>query len=188
MLYPYITNNNFENRQDYMYSVYSGEAFLEQYARLRMDFLKQAGKSGGRPETGEKDLSHTYHCLEELGRNLDRQGLTQVTKRLLDLFVRTFEVRKRLYDDYTGKKCKPVKGAGYGGPGRYLLFADLLIKGYDESGCLKYLSCLLKLDDTLLSCAEKMSRQEALCFGGILHKEIEAVRKIADQAGCEVRV
>lgn len=188
MPYLYITEDNLENRQNYMYSPYSGKVFLEEYALTRRRFLAHVKEQQEDAGDVPPDTSQTYHRLESLCQDLGQHGMAPKTKEQLDLFVKTFEVRKRLYDDYTGERWKPVEGAGYGCIGRYLLFADALCMGFEGSGCLKYLSCLLKLDDTLLSLAGRMDLKGKRHFCKILYKEMESVQKIMDEAGCEVMI
>lgn len=74
-----------------------------------------------------------------------------VTKEKMDFWVKAFEVRKRLYNRYFLYRVKPKEESGYRNYENYLLFGFLLCKVYEETNRLKYLNCLLKLNDTILS-------------------------------------
>ncbi len=47
MNYKYITEDNLENKQTYMYSEYGGEDFLKAYVKSREDVIENINFSGG---------------------------------------------------------------------------------------------------------------------------------------------
>ena len=67
--------------------------------------------------------------------------------------------------------------------GTYLLFAECLVFACQNTESLKYFSCLLKLDDTLLSVWEKMDAVQRDGLYRILEKELGIFRRIADGKG-----
>ena len=102
----------------------------------------------------------------------------------LNEYVKSFEVRKRLYTGY-GDARKPLKDSGFEDYESYLIFAACLLSAYQHSKCLKYFNCLLKLDDTLLSVQDKLgdSLKEFLC--SIVSDEMDFFHQIARENGID---
>ena len=179
--YKYITGNNLENRQDYMYSLYGGEGFIKAYYRTRECFISAYVAED---ETGQKNppLEYVTEEMGETGRRLGRlleklknKVWTMEVKEELDFYVKAFEVRKRLYSSYEKGTVRPSSDAAYKMLGNYLLLAQCVYYGYFLSEGLKYLNTMLKLDDTLISLAGKMSESEKIWLGFLLRLETNLV-------------
>lgn len=183
MSYKYITDNNLYSKQTYMYSDYEGLSFISKYLGSRKVYLEQNKKTGECvSETAGKDGSPTQRNLREILYQLDCGHNDEETICAVNNYVKSFEVRKRIYTNYDGN-WKPSENAGFEEYECYLLFADCLISMYDRTHCLKYYSCLLKLDDTLLSIQNKLGVLSKEHLGRIIMRELEIFKLLADRYG-----
>ncbi len=160
MSYKYITENNLEEKQNYMYSEYGGNAFLEEY---------QDSRKAAIINTGEED---TDGKLYDLLLNVPSLQHDKDLKFSLDKLVQSFEVRKRVYDR-TDLLWKPVdkNAGGYKTVENYILFGEILVQAYLMTKNLKYFNCLLKLDDTLISMKSRLDANQKRKLSSILKKE-----------------
>ena len=159
MKYKYITENNLNNKQDYMYSEFGGKDFLTCFADSRKDFF-------GRVESLEIKGHHTRTELYCLRENLKHEKFCDC-QEILDAYVKRFEVTKRIYSEYK-EDWKAAKDASYEQLDLYLLLSECCIQAYQETTCLKYLSCALKINDTLLSVEGLLSVFECKWLENIL--------------------
>jgi hypothetical protein len=88
----------------------------------------------------------------------------------LNRFVKAFEVRKRLYAEYDN--WKPVETSTFEDYESYISFAECLIEAYGFTNNLKYFSCLLKVDDTLLSVQDKLTNSQRCRLEKIVESEL----------------
>lgn len=177
MSYKYITENNLENKQTYMYSEYGGTEFLAEYRQVRESFCKNEYTMDDGLHVAREELDALFHMLE-MSEQIDAARLQ------LDFYTKSFEVRKRIYTEYASN-WKPVENAGYTDYDNYLLFAKCLIKGYERTGCTKYVSCLLKVNDTLLSVEKQLTNRQKVHLQQIIHDELKVVSELQDAMGVE---
>lgn len=180
MKYKYITDNNLYNKQTYMYSDYEGLLFIRKYLDSRKSYLEQHKSAG--ESISEKDISPTQRNLRRLLYNLDCGEYDEKTIGTVNQYVKSFEVRKRIYTGYDSD-WKPLENAGFEDYACYLLLADCLIFVYCRTNCLKYFSCLLKLNDTLLSVQNKLGAADREYLGKIITQELEFFWLLADGNG-----
>ena len=176
--YPYITKNNLENVQHYDYSEFVGREFFDSFYHVRMEYVnKDSGYSKGQKRIindveflAKFPLGQINKTLETLGRELDLE--------LLELLLKSFEIRKRIYDEYqhSGKRLIPVINSSYSNPFNYIFFSYLLCCAYKQYGDLRYLNALLKCNDILCS----LRNQNEFSSYCIMH-EISFVRQFAER-------
>ena len=99
----------------------------------------------------------------------------------LKAYVKSFEVRKRLYTEYLD--WKPAEGALFEEYDTYLIFSDCLLEAYRRTGGLKYYSCLLKVDDVLLSIQFLLTCRERERLLGIISEELEIFQTLSEKHG-----
>lgn len=182
--YEYITENNLENRQKYMYSHYRGLDFLQSYLHSRREFLRQNEGVSDLQSTFErmgkdKEVSNTSKRLLGLYKHLSAGKWTQWEKSELDGFLKAFEVRKRLYNDYVLGTFRPVDDTEYKDVLNYLLLAAALVYGDTSQGNLKYFNCLLKINDTLLSLRNDLTIEEKKILATIITDELCIYERLA---------
>ncbi len=111
----------------------------------------------------------------------DADNLEAETKHVIDLYVKAFEVRKRLYTGYD-EMWKPCRKE-FRDYGSYLLFGNILAAAYRRTECLKYASCLMKLTDSLISVITLLREAEQYELALILGSELEIYRDIRRTGG-----
>ncbi len=178
--YEYITNNNLEDRQNYMYSEFGGVEFLKLYRLSREQYLKGLKESSREEIIANHD---TRKDLNQVLRNL-KCGDYNKTKDVLNDYVKRFEVSKRLYTEYK-QNWKVANNASYDNLDLYMLLADCCLESYKLSGCTKYFSCLLKIDDTLLSVSSSLTCLESEHLKEIVIKELEEFEKLKKSKGID---
>lgn len=153
-MYEYITSDNLENKQTYMYSQYRGYEFLDDYEKSR-DIKRNREKSIFREEVDSDSRIRITSLYNSLCEHCDN-SLRLKVKQELDFYNKTFEVRKRLYSSYNDNG-KPNDEATYRDYDLYVLLGQCLLKGYSTTKCLKYYNCLLKIVDTIMSFKDELS-------------------------------
>jgi hypothetical protein len=192
-IYPYITNDNRENRQFYMYSKFCGSEFLQQYNNYRMNaqmrlslkFIEERHNVKSDFESVLRDfetlaLRSEHQMVKELFDLVKRKQSFELRSKMEKL-VHSFEIRKRIYGEYD-ENNKPVTD-DYKGTEPYLAFAATLSYCIVESDNLKYLNTLLKLTDTILSFEEDLSGVEAMLFIHVLNEEQQAINNLMSRKG-----
>lgn len=188
MAYEYITNNNLYEKQTYMYSKYRGVDFLKDYLDSRYQFIDSQKRLEGdifpyaepANDPVQEELMDIFHKLK--AGDHSREIMDRV-----NAYTKSFEVRKRLYSCYNSDS-KPIEGAGFENYQSYLLFADCLLNMYQHTGCLKYFSCLLKLNDTVLSVQDCLTESMKECFCQIIRQELDIFYQLARKKGIDVEV
>lgn len=183
-MYKYVTADNLETPQTYMYTTYEGAAFLQNYRSSRETFLRayaQDRRTDFEMLSQGLDtwLAKKIRCAAETLRTGTLQG---EGKDALEFLVKVFELRKRLYAEYP-ERYRPNEGSGYREARHYLLLGGLLVRAHALTGNLKYLNTLLKLDDTLLSLSEKLDRVQKGYAAELLARELEATTALAERQG-----
>lgn len=187
MAYEYITDNNLYEKQHYMYSEYRGVDFLKDYLDSRYKYIDSRKIWGG--------ISSYTESLDDLVQN-DFMGILQKLKDgdysretidTMNAYTKSFEVRKRIYLCYDSH-WKPVEGTGFENYYSYLLFADCLLHMYQHTGCLKYFSCLLKVDDSLLSVQSRLPENLQGYFSQLISRELDVFFQLARENGLDEEV
>lgn len=177
MSYKYITENNLKNTQNYMYSEYGGYDFLKEYIDERKKFANQYSSCDVKLEDLAYQENNTAIDLYKIYIALinGEDGYIGV----LDGYLKSFEVRKRLYFGYIQNTFKPLDEDDYGNLSSYIIFSLCVYEAYKITNSLKYLNCLLKVNDTLMSMENEMNDCEKSVTSLCLYNEIYAYEKIA---------
>ena len=182
-IYTYISEDNLENTQNYMYTPYGGKAFLDAYLESRTPYLTENAEEAvsvsmqtiaGRPKASQDKT------LEELLFLWNSDNWKDASCRSgIDQYIKRFEVRKQLYGAYDSEIRKPIFESGYRESDRYLTLAAIAEKAYRVFHSLKYLNCLLKLNDTLLSLISEMDDVQTSLVKGLVTRESGHIQTIA---------
>lgn len=186
MAYRYITDNNLYEKQTYMYSEYKGMTFIKEYLDSRKNYLRIQEAFGKEDFSKNRTKrSQVNQALQNIYESLAAGNYGKETVSVIDGYVKSFEVRKRIYTGYDNI-WKPLKNAEFEEYESYLLLAACLPLMYRYTKCLKYFNCLLKLEDTLLSVRDKLESplQELLCH--IIHEELDIFYQLAEENGVDV--
>lgn len=170
MNYKYITEDNLVNKQNYMYSEYGGQEFLDAYILSRKSIIEK--------EQIFRYAEHnTYQELSDIKEALNKnEKIDGFLKQQIDAYVKTFEVRKRLYAGYD-EHWKPVVD-NYRIYSNYLILCQILLLMWQKTKCTKYVSCLLKVTDSLISVIDEMNETEVYILTNVLREELSIYEDI----------
>lgn len=177
MSYKYITENNLEHKQTYMYSEYGGMNFLLEYECIRQEFIKKYPSDNLSIEEFFSENTKTIRELSDIYCLLAKEEEMDYSR--LDGYLKSFEVRKKLYDCYQGYTFKPVNEDNYGDTMTYILLSACLYLAYERTKCLKYYNSMLKVNDTLISLEKLMGREECKLVSFYLEKELGIYHALA---------
>ena len=180
MAYKYITENNLYEKQTYMYSVYRGETFIKEYVESRKGCAGDEKKGVEDEKLVDAISTPVREDLEELYEMLQMGEYNDEVIRRVNGYVKSFEVRKRIYSAYNSD-WRPVAVAEFEDYESYLLFAECLLYMYQHTKCLKYFSCLLKVDDTLLSVENRLNHEARRYLECIVERELELFYELANE-------
>lgn len=188
MAYEYITDNNLYKKQTYMYSEYRGVDFLKDYLDSRHKCIdSQKTQIEGILPCAESPDDSVQRDFMEILQKLKTGDCSKEIINTMNAYTKSFEVRKRIYSCYDSH-WKPVESAGFENYHSYLLFADCLLHMYQSTGCLKYFSCLLKVDDTLLSIQSRLPERLQGYFSQLISRELDAFYQLAHENGMDGEV
>ena len=196
-LYPYTETNLLENPQKYQMSPYLGKNFLINFFKARKNQLKVLEKT-------EKNFLELDDVIKQLSINYSKNTLddflqtnieteeilslllinfsnsigNDITK-ILNEFIKKFEVKKRLYSSYD-RNFKESSSL-YSNLRNYLLLSTLCMLAYKKNKNLKYLNTSLKLNDTVCSQINKLKTNlEKSLFYHILKIELQNVDSLCN--------
>tara|TARA_Y200000002_G_scaffold354350_1_gene334538 strand:+ start:152 stop:766 length:615 start_codon:yes stop_codon:yes gene_type:complete len=199
MKYQYNGTDLIDERQDYMYSKFEGEDFIDAYLENRLTFLNSSLLQAVSVETIESKVVTELEKFLELDRESKLENdvgllctkcfLLNIAKSFLlgdkekaicnlDLLVHRFEVSKKIYPFYEST----VK-SGSGSDREYILYLLLglvLAYSYIKTGDLQHLSTLLKIVDIIISIKPriKLEHAEFGIFEVLVLSEVNLVERL----------
>jgi len=182
-MYPYSEVNRFKNTNSYMYTPFYGIDFIHSYFENRSIALINLKKK--LPEVldfNDQDIILCKTC-EELKSILLllNIGDTEAVWPKLDLYVKRFEVAKKLRTEYPVKSIDDIASIEV-----HLLFFHILIKAYGSSSDIRYLNVLLKLSDSLVSVIDIIhGRKNIRLLMFLLTKEQLIIKRLAREMGVD---
>lgn len=191
MSYQYITNDNLETPQNYMYSKFEGHTFLDVYKESRINKLESYYDSrcctlesivADFLKMNTPNKSYSFKQMKQLLEHiLGTETENDIVYYEIDKWLKIFEVRKRIYDSYIKGTFKPEENASYKRNELYILFALLMSVTYMRTETLTYLNALLKVNDTILSIWDKLTEKEISIMQYILQYELSYVGKLQEK-------
>lgn len=148
--YPYVTDNNFKNIQDYQYSLWHGDSFIVAFQNQRQFVLQ------GLPAADWLVLHNTAcdtavrlwsvviqlrECKPLVGQELD----------WILVLLKKFEVSKKLYGRYESLPPHKRCDEHYSAPEPYILLAEVVLRQWHVQHNTYWVNTALKLIDTLCS-------------------------------------
>ena len=105
MPYRYVTKNNLENPQNYMYSEYSGFSFLKNYIKSREKYISTQNTSIKINQNYISDYanlikrSETFNCIYQIYiKIVEEKSNIDFMRKEIEYYIKVFEIRKRLYN------------------------------------------------------------------------------------------
>lgn len=200
MEYTYILGNNLEKPLKYSYAAYQGKDFIHSWYWSRKRVLSMIEDPPEEfalritPEAQEENedtkiftqtaFQNILHAL------LANRPLSETVRQQLDGFVKTFEVRKRLYPVYL-PRFKPEDETAYHNIALYTTFACICTLAFDSQRDLRYLNALLKVNDTILSQWDReptlKEKSAQCCIAYALSMELKFILDLFREKGIDLR-
>ncbi|MCI8691521.1 MAG: hypothetical protein HFH91_02035 [Lachnospiraceae bacterium] len=179
--YNYITDNNLVHRQNYMYSQFCGRDFLDEYVFERKKYIISDGEEGTDEclESETELYTRINKMKQEILNNANKKSIFDQLNKL----VQSFEVRKRLYSNMNANWVPEDKNGYYEDYESYLVFAETLNAAYSHTKNLKYLNCLLKLNDTLISIRTSLNHYQCVRMSDSIKNELLYVFELSAGLG-----
>ena len=98
-------------------------------------------------------------------------------KKVLDVFIKKFEIYKKLFDEYRRgfRKC----GQNYKSVDHYLILSFCLLSFYNETKSLKFLNTALKINDNLCSVKSLIRKKSDIqMFDQIILMELTIIKNL----------
>jgi len=196
--YLYSETNLLENPQKYQMSPFLGTNFLISFFKSRKNYLKKLEKIEKNfleldEIINQLSTEHTENTLDKfLQTNIDTEEILslliinfsktfddELTNKILNEFIKKFEIKKRLYSSYDSNFKE--NSSLYSNLRNYLLLSTLCMLAYKKNKNLKYLNTSLKLNDTVCSQINKLKTNlEKSLFYHILKIELQNVETLCN--------
>lgn len=186
--YNYSKKGILEIPQKYQKSPFEGKKFLSSYQKSRELKIKKI----------EKKIIQ-YHSFENIKNNLEinpkemetstKNKLILILKNnvdekkkntLLNIFLKKFEVRKKIFDSYDESFVENV--SNYKNMINYILLSNICTVEYELTKNLKFLNVILKLNDLICSEIENINENIELNLAlYCLQKELTFVLELESE-------
>ena len=202
-MYQYSNDNLLENPQKYQKTPFLGIEFLESYLSSRENYAKNLQSKSKKKitvkeviqkfeqtENPQKIISKEKFSLEKLLRSLlisndNSQKDFPEYDFIIDIFLKKFEVKKKLFTEYNFKFQEQTED--YKNLKNYIYFSLLCLFYYNKTKNLKFLNVVMKLNDTICSQIEKINEEEQIIFFKyILLNEKKCIFQICKNKGIEI--
>ncbi len=203
--YPYSGTDLLENPQKYQMFPYIGFDFISQYEKARKKILEILSKKKDFDFTIDKiclklnpkiqkinsqDLNknklETLNELSNILYFLEHNKIQKETLKILDLFVKKFEINKKIFIVYDLQFKE--KSQDYTLLVNYALLSLACMLAYKKTRNLKYLNVGLKINDTLCSQIKKIKDgYEIFLLKKSLERELDFVFKLCEKKGIKRR-
>ena len=197
MIYEYCNRDLLEKPEKYNFAIFQGEKFLESYIDSRFSIVTKLKNSIKINTTFTELISNL--CNQNLSKknNMELENLLIETLRAkkmnghkldtnIDVFLKKYEIKKKLMSKYDTNFFE--KNQDYKNLKNYLLLGLLCVIRYEETRNLKFLNTILKINDMLITQAQKIHNETDLCiFKYSLEYEIKFVKELCELKGLEIQ-
>ncbi len=186
--YSYANGDLLENPQNYSYSGYYAEAFIDSWKKHRESQLTHLPKATTITQLNGKtldcgDVNSLLHAIcESLQQHsgLAKDPAIAWLKRL----VKKFEVTKRVYTSYQQvPPHRPMPDGCYTDLTLYIKLAECFILAFEQSAELQYLNAFIKLQDSIISQTQKLCETSQANLAWLIQKEITTFTKLINSKG-----
>ena len=197
--YNYSSMNLLEYPQKYQMSPFEGKDFILAYLNSRKKIIEllQKNKKKSFLEILEKikrfpendlenlpDVINLEKFLSLLLYNLLEEKQIDMTDKYINLFLKKFEIKKKLYSFYNSD-FKEINN-NFKNIHNYVLLTIIFQIKYKKLKSLKYLNTILKLNDVICSQYNNLKEiDEELTFH-LLSNEIDFVKELCYKKGIDV--
>jgi hypothetical protein len=177
--YQYAKGDLLLSPQDYQYSQYQGQTLIDNWQASRQALLVKLPQAMPLPITVIEYKTNsgfdTHALLSKLCLAYREQNESEFTQYWLPVFIKKFEVSKRLFSLYQFDAPHRKQTDDYRNLQPYLYLAECLIHQWTLTPKSYLLSCLLKLSDTLATQVGNMTTEQAQQLAWIVEQELRIV-------------
>ena len=177
MEYKYIGTNSPEQKINYSYSKYGGEAFLKSYRQVREDILSPEIHADN-IQLNEKSEIATERLFNDWISNLERNE--DIELELLNLLLKRFEVTKKIYEKYD-RNFRPYDKTLFHNHRLYVLFAYVLSLSYKKYRKLQFLNSLLKVNDIIISFVDMLDETTKIPLLHSVQNELKYIDELIEE-------
>ncbi len=184
----------------YEFSRFEGFAFLESYRESRLDFIEKikskvknikdlSSHVSGFKKSGKMDLKNldksqfisTKEILEHLLVSASSNKNNDSVYHWLSRLLKKFEAGRKLYSKYDSK-MKKVDNE-FQNPRLYILLCLCCLLFYKKSKNLKFINTALKLNDSISTIFQDLTKDEMSLWLACLENELGEVIELAREKG-----
>lgn len=178
-IYSFVRNDILNNKNNYFYSTFKGNEFLQAWYENRQAVLNKSNKK-------DNTNKNSINCsTEELLKLFKIELLNNRIDNVIDSFdllLQRFEVTKRIYA-YYDKNYRPIDINDYHRLECYISFGEVLNLIYLKTGNIKYLNTLLKCLDILISLQKDLNTEQDSKLKELIKQEIFHIEKLQKEFG-----
>lgn len=186
--YKYCKKDLLKHPEKYQMTPYEGVKFLQAYSDLRHQVIEKLNVNYN--TNFERFVTENFHTNEIPEDFIDTnkflklvltekiiQNLNKNNEEILDIFLKKFEVKKKLFTRYD-KQYKEITD-DYFDLRNYILLSANFVVAYQQTMNLKYLNTSLKLNDLVISNIEKvLDKCYRELFFMILQLEVDCINNL----------
>lgn len=186
--YHYADGELLENPQNYSYSGYFAQAFIDAWLSHRKNQLLLLPAPQKLVQRNGESLcpKNTMNLLHAIGEALQQPRMSIDAQEMywLRRLVKKFEVTKRVYSAY--QHCapyRPIDKSSYTNIDLYLKLAECFIFAFNKGGKLQYLNAFIKIQDSIISQLSTLSHTSQTHLAWLIQQEIKTVRLLMTNKG-----
>jgi len=198
--YPYASGDLLSNPNTYFYTPYEGIKFVESWKQSRADVTADIGEEAPPP------VNRKSEPLPEVMKRIN-DGSAVKTETILDslyvqmnvkkndngvdifvplnIFLKRFEVSKRIYKAY-GKEFRVHDKDDYNDLTLYLYTAEVFESAYRLTGKMQYINALLKCVDILCAFNKEINKHCRRRVAWLIGRERHHIIALAESIGVSV--
>jgi len=204
--YRYSISDLLEKPQKYHMSPFEGLEFFDSYIVSRKTVLEIINHKNKELTQFEeiiknfqnKALSFNFNQIQQskistedlfiyLCYNLQNKSIKKEELKIIKIFVKKFEIKKRIFDFYNSDFKD--NSENYSNLTNYILLSTICLLRFLDSKNLKYLNTFLKINDTICSQINKIKNQiDFSLLNFILNSEIEQISNLCTKKGLELKL
>jgi hypothetical protein len=186
--YGYAQGELLENPQNYSYSGYFAQAFIDAWRINRMDQLSLL-PSPKKMEQGKGESlcpKNTMNLLHAICAYLQQPQMSFNSPEIdwLRRLVKKFEVTKRVYSGYQpNAPYRSMDESSYTNLDLYLKLAECFILAFNKGAELQFLNAFIKIQDSIISQIHTLSNTRKAHLAWLIQQELQTLGLLMTNKG-----
>lgn len=177
--YPYVTDNNLDNIQDYQYSLWHGDSFIVAFQNQRQFALQDL-------PAADWLVLHNTACNTAFrlwSAVIQLRECKPLVPQELDwilVLLKKFEVSKKLYGCYESLPPHKRCDENYSAPEPYILLAEVVLRQWHVQHNTYWINTALKLIDTLCSVIDGCDEVQRAGIAALITLEQQLLKSLLE--------